>query len=182
LDSANTFWDEGGVLAGENTDVDGVLAALARLDAPATSWLVIGTGGSARAVAAAAAARGAALAVRSRDPERGSAFLAWAGALGIRRAEPAECEVVINATPLGLNTGDALPVPAERHPQARVALDLVYAAGGTPWVRGLARRGVCAADGREMLLAQGVAAFTRWYPRVMAPIEVMRAAVDRALR
>jgi len=41
---------------------------------------------------------------------------------------------------------------------------------------------VAAADGREMLIQQGVAAFGRFFPGRAAPVEVMRAAVARALR
>jgi shikimate 5-dehydrogenase len=33
-----------------------------------------------------------------------------------------------------------------------------------------------------MLVAQGAAALERWFPRVQAPVEVMRAAVNAQLR
>ncbi|MGH7531564.1 MAG: shikimate dehydrogenase family protein, partial [Gemmatimonadales bacterium] len=50
--ACNTFWPEDGVLMGDNTDVSGVTAALAALGVERGGrWLVIGTGGSARAVA-----------------------------------------------------------------------------------------------------------------------------------
>jgi shikimate 5-dehydrogenase len=62
-----------------------------------------------------------------------------------------------------------------------VALDLVYARGGTVWSRTLAGLGLRAADGREMLVAQGAAAFARWFPRVQPPVDAMRGAVARAL-
>jgi shikimate 5-dehydrogenase len=39
-----------------------------------------------------------------------------------------------------------------------------------------------AADGRAMLVAQGAAAFGCWYPTKPAPVEVMRAAINAALR
>lgn len=178
---ANTFWGDEGVLAGDNTDVAGILDALARLEAPATRWLVVGTGGSARAVAAAAAERGAALAVASRDPARGTRFTAWAGGLGVAPADPSECEVLINATPLGLLSADALPARPQDHPRARWALDLVYAPGSTAWVRTLRRGGLRAADGREVLVAQGRVALERWFPGVQAPVDAMRGAVVRAL-
>src|SRR5205085_1477308 len=62
------------------------------------------------------------------------------------------------------------------------ALDLVYAPGGTRWARTLRAAGVPAQDGREVLVQQGAAAFGRFFPERAAPVEVMRAAVDRALR
>ncbi len=181
LEACNTFWGEEGALAGDNTDVDGVAAALADLGVAEGPWLVVGTGGSARAVVAAAAAHGAGVAIRSRDPARAAAFQAWAAEAGAAPAEPGACVAVVNATPLGLHATDALPLDPGAVPAGAVALDLVYAKGGTPWVRALRARGVRAADGRAMLVAQGAAAFERWYPGVRAPVEVMRAALRGVL-
>ncbi|MGH7732215.1 MAG: shikimate dehydrogenase family protein [Gemmatimonadales bacterium] len=181
IGGANTFWGDDGALAGDNTDVAGILDALALLEAPGSAWLVIGTGGSARAVAAAAAEQGAALAVRSRDQARADRFGEWAAGRGVAAADPAACEVLINATPLGLQSGDALPARPQDHPRARWALDLVYAPGTTPWVRAMARAGLRAIDGREVLVGQGRLAIERWFPGIRAPVDVMRAAVQRAL-
>jgi len=184
--ACNTFWTEHGQLVGDNTDVPGVLAALRALGGDgAGRWLVLGTGGSARAVAVAAAEARAELHIRSRDPERARAFARWAegvGASAHAARGPVATEIVINATPLGLEERDPLPLAAEEMPQVTTALDLVYAPGETRWVRMLRARGVAAADGREMLVRQGAAAFTRFFPGQTAPVEVMRAAVNRALR
>jgi shikimate dehydrogenase len=184
LGAVNTFWlDADGAVVGDNTDVDGVLAALDALDAGAErAWAVVGTGGAARAVAAAAAARGARLAVCSRAGERAAAFLAWAAELGVAPATLEECGVVINSTPLGLGSGDLMPISRRQVPGASAALDLVYARGETPWVRALRAQGLRAADGRTMLVAQGAAAFERWFPELRAPVDVMRGAVEAALR
>jgi shikimate 5-dehydrogenase len=61
-------------------------------------------------------------------------------------------------------------------------MDLVYAPGETEWVRQMRRCGLRAADGREVLVAQGALALERWFPEADAPVEIMRAAVDAALR
>ena len=185
--ACNTFWaEDGGGLVGDNTDVQGIDAALEKLGAAnAKRWLVVGTGGSARAVAVAAADRGATLFVRSRAGARGQAFAAWASGIGTKASAangPVEVDVVINATPLGLAGHDALPIDVNHLPGVRCALDLVYAPGETRWVHTLRERGVVAADGREVLVQQGAAAFERFFPGVDAPVEVMRAAVVRALR
>lgn len=181
LGSANVFRAEGEELKGDSTDLDGVLEALALLEAPATRWLLIGTGGSARAVIGAAAERGASIAVRSRSVARAKEFTSWAAELGVGATEPAECEVVINTTPLGLSVGDPLPLEIGEAPRAVVALDLVYHRGETPWVRHCRAKGLRAADGREMLVGQGAKSLEWWFPKVQAPREVMRAAVARAL-
>jgi shikimate dehydrogenase len=177
LGACNTFWGDGEELAGDNTDVAGVLAALERLAVPQGPWLVLGTGGSAHAVAAAALAAGARLAVRSRDADRARDFLAWATDLGVARASLDECVACINATPLGLGDDDPQPISLDDVPSARVALDLVYRPGETPWVQRCRERGLRAADGRDMLVAQGAAAFERWFPAARAPVDVMRAAL-----
>jgi len=179
--ACNTFWAEEGRVVGDNTDVDGLLAALDRLEPPEGPWLVAGTGGGARAAVVAASRRGVALSVASRSDARRRTFESWMEECGVALASPEECRVLLNATPLGLADGDALPsLPAT--PSAEVALDMVYARGETRWVRSVRARGLRAADGREMLVAQGAAALERWFPKVHAPVEVMRAAVAAALR
>jgi shikimate dehydrogenase len=185
--ACNTFWTEDGALVGDNTDVAGVAAALGRLGVAQRGgqWLVVGTGGSARAVAVTAADRGATLHVRSRNAERAKQFATWASEMGAPTAVargPLEVDVVINATPLGLAGHDPLPVDINHIPRVERALDLVYAPGETRWVHTLRERGIEAQDGREMLVRQGAAAFERFFPGTAAPIEVMRAAVQRALR
>ena len=185
--ACNTFWAEDGALVGDNTDVQGVTAALEKIGATnaRARWLVVGTGGSARAVAVAAADRGATLFVRSRDGARAQAFAKWASGIGANASAasgPVEIDVAINATPLGLTGHDRLPIDTNHLPGVQFALDLVYAPGETRWVHTLRERGVAAADGREMLVRQGAAAFERFFPGVAAPVEVMRAAVVRALR
>jgi shikimate dehydrogenase len=187
--ACNTFWTEDGVLVGDNTDVAGVRGALAALGSNGRGgrWLVIGTGGSARAVAVAAADAGATLWVRSRHPDRARAFTTWASQIGVRAEAthgPVEVDTAINATPLGLGDRDPLPIEPKELRGVRTALDLVYTAGGTRWVRTLRERvkDVAASDGRDVLVQQGAAAFSRFFPGIAPPVEVMRAAVERALR
>ena len=183
-DACNTFWAEDGRLVGDNTDVVGVrdtLVALGAGQADQARWLVIGTGGSARAVAQAAADLGAALAVRSRSPERAATFLESARALGVAAAETGACQVIINCSPAGLAPSDQLPIAAADVPAAKWALDLVYAPGETAWVKTMRAAGCAASDGREVLVRQGAAALERWFAGQRAPVEVMRAAIRDAL-
>jgi shikimate dehydrogenase len=182
--ACNTFWTEHGALVGDNTDVAGIVACLKQLGADGGRWILVGTGGAARAVAVAAADVKAELRVLSRDAGRARDFAAWARSRGAR-AEPArgtlEPDVAINATPLGLRETDPLPLDPARTPHLGAALDLVYAPGSTRWVRALRAAGVRAQDGREVLVRQGAAAFARFFPGHAAPLDVMRAAVQRAL-
>jgi len=182
LGAVNTFWADAGRLVGDNTDVAGALEALDRLEAPGP-WLLLGTGGAARSVSAAARTRGVRLLVSSRDPGRAREFAGWATALGADAVpdDGSPAGTVINTTPLGLKADDPAPCPAARLEGCRTALDLVYTPGETAWVRECRRHGMRAADGRAMLVAQGAHAFERFFPGVSAPREVMTAAVNRAL-
>jgi shikimate dehydrogenase len=182
LAAVNTFWSEGGRLVGDNTDVAGILEAVDRLQAP-DPWLLLGTGGAARAVTGAARSRATSLLVRSRDPSRGRDFVAWARRLGadVTVDDGRPVGTVINATPLGLKPEDALPLPDERLESRPVLLDLVYARGETRWIQGARQRGLRCADGRVVLVAQGAHAFERFFPGVDAPRDVMAAAVEREL-
>ena len=184
--ACNTFWSEHGQLVGDNTDVAGVIASLRQLGAEgAAHWLLIGTGGAARAVAVAAALVRATVHVLSRDAGRAAQFAEWARSRGtdahLARGDLTP-DVAINATPLGLKEADPLPLDTPRTQGLRAALDLVYAPGETRWVRALRAAGVTAHDGREMLVHQGAAAFGHFFPGAHAPMEVMRAAVAQALR
>lgn len=182
LGAVNTFWPERGRLVGDNTDVGGLLDALVPLE-PGGPWLVNGTGGAARAVAAAARKVGVPLLVQSRDRERCAQFVAWALELGVdaRQDDGSQIGTVLNATPLGMKSTDGLPFAEERMDGCRTAFDLVYARGETRWIRNCRKRGMKASDGRTMLVAQGVHAFRRFFPDEAAPTEVMAAAVSREL-
>lgn len=180
-DACNTFWSEEGKPVGTNTDVDGVLGAIDLFGVSSGSWLIIGTGGSALAVAAAAGRCGAGVAVRSRSESRARGFLERAARLGAARARLEDCTLIVNATPLGMHDEDPLPVSPDAVGGAEAALDLVYRAGATAWVRAMRSAGLRAADGREVLIHQGAAAFERWFPGRAAPVEVMRAAVRASL-
>jgi shikimate dehydrogenase len=185
LQAVNTFWpeDDGGRLVGDNTDVAGVLDALEALEAEGP-WLVAGTGGSARAVVAAARTMAATVLVTSRSPSRAKTFVAWARTLGadahIDDGQPVG--TAINATPLGIKRNDSFPILLDRLDGCRAALDLVYASGETAWCRTCRAQGLRAADGRRMLVAQGAHAFERFFPEQKAPREIMAAAVERELR
>ena len=190
--ACNTIWGRDAALAGDNTDVAAVAsqAEALMIGKPVRRALLLGTGGSARAAAVAMADTwaGVEIVVSSRDAGRGEEFVRWAREAGVGCTVPGvggptAVDLVVNATPLGLKPVDPLPIHAgdlERlHPAA--VLDLVYARGETPLVRAARERGVRAADGRGVLVAQGALAFEIFFG-VPAPAEIMRAAVEDALR
>lgn len=183
MEAVNTFWPEAEGLVGDNTDVGGVLDALGALHADGP-WLVAGTGGSARAVAAASRTASVSLLVQSRDPDRGADFVAWAKGIGADACldDGRQLGAAINATPLGMRPDDAIPITSERFSGCGVVLDLVYTPGETALCSAARARHIRAADGREVLLGQGVRALQRFFPGVTPPRAIMRAALERALK
>ena len=173
--AVNTIVHEGrgGWLLGSNTDVDGIRAAAAEVGFEGGDVVVLGAGGSARAVAQ--ALPGAAITYVARDPARAAGLgsvVAWSDPSWPERARAAA--LLVNATPLG-RAGELALEPAAL-PAAGAVVDLVYAAGGTPLVRAARERGLRVADGWTVLVEQGAAAFERWTGRP-APRTAMRAAL-----
>ncbi len=181
LQVCNTFWGTETGITGAETDSHGILFALTRLGVRNGKWLILGTGGSAQAALCAAKRAGAAVAVRSRNPDHAAGLLAQARELELSFAAPEDCDVVINCTPVGLAPSDPMPMPTELISRNAIGLDLVYCRGETRWVKALRERGCRAADGRVVLVEQGAASFERWFPGRPAPREVMYAAVRSAL-
>jgi shikimate dehydrogenase len=188
--ACNTFWCDGGRVWGDNTDVAGFRAAARSLMGQEPSGarvLLLGAGGAARAVIVALAEAGAAeVRIRNRTRAAAEAMVETMGGMGVRlvveSASPVppyeRYDLIVNATSLGLRDGDPRPLPIEDVAGGTPVLDLVYRPGETEWVRALRVRGHPAADGAEMLLQQGAAAFERWWGRG-APLAVMRDALAR---
>jgi shikimate dehydrogenase len=177
--AVNTVRREGGALVGANTDVLGIHAALTEIDfdPQGARVLVLGAGGSARA--AAVALRGGDLTFVARTPDKAAGLpggvVAWSDPGWKESARLAD--LLLNATPLG-RQGE-MPLAPDWLPEQGAIVDLVYAPGGTPLVSLARSRGLPAADGWTVLLAQGAASFEAWTGR-NAPLDAMRAALGTA--
>jgi shikimate dehydrogenase len=168
-----TFRPDGSFTA-ENTDVDGLLAAL---PAPVTgrTALVLGAGGSARAVVYALVRAGAIeVSVLNRTHARARDLARDLDARAVEAAEPTD--VLVNCTSVGLDDAAAIPIDARFLGHVGAVVDLVYRTGGTRLVREARARGLPTADGLEVLVQQGARSFAIWTGHP-APIDAMRAAV-----
>lgn len=200
LGAVNTVTNQGGRLVGSNTDGGGFLRGLAEvapeLSAGGFRALVLGAGGSARAVAWALAAAGSHVVVVNRRPERSEQLVAQLEGAGVGRGSVAPApaggvgsgyDLVVNCTSVGMVGG---PAPADlplltRHELeglgSRVVVsDLVYRPSVTPLLALAAELGLRHQNGVAMLVHQGALAFETW-TGVAAPVEIMRRAVDAAL-
>lgn len=91
----------------------------------------------------------------------------------------APCNLLINATSLGLKEGDPSPVhPAALHPGLAV-YDMIYQPPVTPLLAAARAAGCRTANGLSMLVHQGALSFIRWFGGT-PPIEAMRRGVGAA--
>jgi len=92
------------------------------------------------------------------------------------RFQVANVDLIVNATPAGLNRGDSSPIPSRLLAPHVMVYDAVYSEKRTPLVSAAIEAGARAVNGLSMLLHQGTLAFEIWFQRE-APLEVMRAAI-----
>jgi shikimate dehydrogenase len=190
--AVNTLvWTTDGLL-GDNTDAVGLADAVVADAAavPGEPWVVLGTGGSARAVVVAAGRVGCPVTIVGRrvDAAEELADLARragapsAAALHLDDGEVsravAEARTVLNATPLGM-ADEALPGPFAALRPGQDAYDLVYGRP-TPFLTAARAAGAGAHDGLGMLIGQAAVAYQRWTGQD-PPVGTMSAAAAAAL-
>ena len=188
LRAVNCVVNRHGWLVGDNTDGAGFVDAFRHDtggEVARRSFGVIGGGGAARAVVRALALAGAAaVVVVNRDAGRAAEAAALAGACG-RVGVPSDlqgCDVVINATPVGMaGPHEAeLPAPAEMLRPGQLVVDLVYNPLDTRWLATARALGLETYNGLSMLVFQAAHAFGCW-TRMAAPVEAMSAAAREAV-
>jgi shikimate 5-dehydrogenase len=143
--------------------------------------LVLGAGGSARAVVSALASTGARVTVHARDRARAEATAAVVSAAsGPFPPEPGSWDLLVNCTPVGMYPRvDQTPLDARLLTGSWV-YDLVYNPAVTRLLADAARAGCQTIGGLEMLVAQAQDQF-QWWTGIRPPAGVMRAAAERRL-
>jgi shikimate dehydrogenase len=197
MGAVNTIVIQEGQLRGSNTDGDGFLEALreAGFEPAGQQALVLGAGGSARAVVYSLAKARCPVTVYNRTAERAAALVrhlegagigqplnAVPGGLRLEDLDLSRFALLVNATPLGMwpeiQTSpwpDGLPLPSHW-----TVFDLVYNPGETRLLAQARSAGAKGVGGLAMLVHQGAKAFELWTGH-RAPIDVMRAAAEQAL-
>jgi shikimate dehydrogenase len=92
------------------------------------------------------------------------------------RAQLADIDLIVNATPLGMNPSDPAPIPARLLAPHHIVFDCVYRPSKTALLRAADEAGARGANGLSMLLHQGALSFSTWFNRE-APIDAMRSAI-----
>ncbi len=195
--AVNTVKKEKNRWVGYNTDVYGFLASLkkVRFKAKNKAVVVLGAGGSARAVLFALGKAGAGkITVANRTLSRAGKLarkfrkmfprIKW-NAVSLKgsslKAFLPEADLLVNTTKAGLKAQDPLLIPKSFFPKRKILVyDLIYKPSETKLMKTAKRLGHRIINGETMLLYQGAKAFEIWTGR-RAPINPMRKALHDAL-
>jgi shikimate dehydrogenase len=179
--AVNTLVFRDGLIEGSNTDGWGFLANCAET---VPGWradrgpaVLLGAGGSARAIAAALLDAGCPrVTLVNRTKARAEALAAaLGGPIAVAETPPlADAALLVNTTALGMQGQPPLPIALAGLPATAVVADIVYVPRETALLRAATARGLATVDGLGMLLHQARPGFEAWFG--VAP------AVDAALR
>lgn len=180
--AANLVVREGDQLVGYNVDGPGFLDPLRdRLERPHHFRMarLLGTGGAARAIALSLAREGFVLVVAGRDPGKAmrmiealdlpgqhhtAALAQFAGMTDFPFDERENCfDLVVNATPLGMNGFPPLAFDPSHAPPGSVFCDIVTDPVSTQFLEAARRTGFETIDGREMLLGQAALSYEKLF-------------------
>ena len=193
--SVNTVINRDGRLRGESTDGPGFMRS-AEGEWGAINGcraLVLGAGGSSKAVCYSLAEAGCKIVVANRTFERAaqlteglnSFFGKVSKAVRIDREvlaeEIREADLLVNTTSVGMYPAtEGIPLPSDLLRANVLVYDLIYNPGETRLVREARSRGARAMNGLMMLVHQGALSFEMWTGQ-KAPIMIMQEAVAKRL-
>jgi shikimate dehydrogenase len=184
IGAVNTLVIEAGRIKGYNTDWLGANRALAeKMELAGQRVLILGAGGSARAIGFGLLEAGADIVIASRTPGTGQILARELGCQWVPIAEAGSlaAAALVNATSVGMSPHpEQTPLAGEALARFRVVMDIVYAPLETRLLREARAAGCLIVDGLAMLLYQGGAQFELWTGSP-APLPAMRKALLAAL-
>jgi shikimate dehydrogenase len=187
-ESVNTLVRTATGWAGHTTDGQGFLEALRERSGKTTKGrpvILLGSGGAARAVAAACLDDGcASLNLHNRDVAKAAALASALADPRVHAAGLAEIgatpnAVIVNCTTLGLKSTDASPFPSELLADGQFIFDTTYGTESSRLLKDARERGIVHCDGRSMLRWQGALAFRLWNG-MLPPEAPMREALGES--
>jgi shikimate dehydrogenase len=195
IGAVNTIVNDGGILSGYNTDASGFMQSLKEqsIEVAGKRVLILGAGGSARAVAFALAEMKAIPIIMNRSIDKA---IVIAQLLKDRSGKAIEVfelnitnltrtiknsEMVVNTTSIGMHPNSTdTPVPGYLLRKDLLVYDIVYNPLQTRLCREATIAGATVIGGIDMLAWQGAEAFEKWTGRE-APVEVMKREIVRQL-
>lgn len=184
MGAVNTICWDGDELVGGNTDAIGFIGNIDEMvpgwDRGASKAVVLGAGGATRAIIHGLLGRGLEVALCNRTLEKAQALVAQFGAgvsahdLSERDGLLAGCDLLVNATSLGMVGQPPLDVDLSALKPSAVVYDIVYVPLETALLKQAAARGHRTVDGLGMLLHQGAVGFSRWFGRTPEVTQELR--------
>ena len=173
IGAVNTIYMRGDKLIGDNTDAPGFLSDLNRVIGNrelgiGKSAIVLGAGGSARAVVYALASESWKVTIAARRIEQAeqlaNSFPTHHFPLTTFDLQPLTFDLIVNTTPLGMTPNtESSPLPENLSLPTNVFVyDLVYNPRETKLVRDARAQGLNASTGLGMLIEQAALAFEKW--------------------
>jgi shikimate dehydrogenase len=177
IGAVNTLLIEGMHIRGYNTDWTGANQALETIvDLPASTVLLLGAGGSARAIGFGLQEKGATVILANRTLAKGQALARDLNCecYPLEEIKNLKIDALVNATSVGMTPNvDTTPVAQAVLRNVSAVMDIVYAPSETRLLREAQQAGCKTVNGAYMLLYQGVAQFELWTGR-KAPVDVMK--------
>lgn len=184
IHAVNTVRNDGGHLIGYNTDAFGALQALKRVtELSGKTCLLIGAGGTARAIGFILKENGVKLTITNRSEGHGKslAFSLECPFIPMGMLERVGPEILIQTTPLGMAPHEERsPVEARILRRGMVVMDVIYNPLETRLLRIAREKGCLTVRGIEMFIHQGAEQFRLW-TGLEPPLEAMTGAVEREL-
>ena len=160
-----------------NTDAPAFIQTLGSLKLRGRRAMILGAGGSARAIVAILADNGYQVQIHNRTTSRAIELVEQLGvSAAVLETPNLNCDLIVNTTSAGL-AGQSLGLDWSQAPPHAIAYDLVY--GDTPFLLEASRAGLKTIDGLPLLVEQGALAF-EWWTGLGAPREAMLEAVKSA--
>ncbi len=187
IGAVNTVVNSEGNLTGYNTDGKGFMHSLSEIgiSAKGKEILIAGAGGASRAISFYLSKEASKLSLYDIDKAKAEKLVhdlsnIRANVFFIESMEDiGRPHMIINATPLGLNYNDPLPLSADIISQDTIAGDLIYR--NTRFLQEAEKKGAKTFNGSGMLLWQGVLAFELW-TGIKPPVDVMRRALMSGIK
>jgi 3-dehydroquinate dehydratase/shikimate dehydrogenase len=178
IGAVNTVVKEDNGWTGHNTDCTGAILALeAQVDLKDKNVLIIGAGGTAKAIGFGVVAKGASLTVTyNRNKERGEKLAKELDCqlASIHDIGDHDFDVLINCSPVGMSPNtDQTPFPSGNLKPGMVVFDSVYNPPQTRLLKEATAAGCTVISGVELFINQAAGQFEMW-TKQKAPVQAMR--------
>jgi len=191
IGSVNTLKNIDGAITGYNTDGYGAMLSLEQngIKVKGANVLILGNGGSARAIAFTLLQENTSVFIAGRNRARMLSlvddlkkYFDQVDCILLNEITPdftARMDIIINTTPIGMDPDpDTTPIDENLIHKSNTIMDIVYSPPVTRLLDAGIRKGCNTIRGVDMLFYQGVKQFEIWTGK-LAPVEVMRNAITK---